>query len=99
MIHKPNWPTANQQPKIDFSHSLIDHWAWSFGHQKLIRCSSDVDQIFDYQILLSKFTSMVSDSRISDQHLINFWWPKDQAHSFLMRYLQLWWYEPFHALS
>jgi hypothetical protein len=25
MIHKPNWPTANQQPKIDFSHSLIDH--------------------------------------------------------------------------
>ena len=34
-----------------------------------IRCSSDADQFFDYQILLSKFTSMVSDSRISDQYL------------------------------
>ena len=30
------------------------------------------DQIFGYQILLSKFTNKVSDSKISDQHLINF---------------------------
>ena len=33
---------------------------------------SDFDQIFDYQILLSKFTNKVLDSQISDQHLINF---------------------------
>ena len=38
-----------------------------------IRSWSDVDQIFDDQILLSKFTSMVSDTQISDQHLIIFW--------------------------
>ena len=38
----------------------------------LISPGEHVDQILDYQILLSKFTSKVSDSRISDQHLINF---------------------------
>ena len=38
----------------------------------LSELGSDIDQIFDHQILLSKFTNMVSDSQISDQHLINF---------------------------
>ena len=36
----------------------------------LSEVGSDIDQIFDYQILLSKFTNMVSDSQISDQLLI-----------------------------
>ena len=37
-------------------------------------------QIFDHKILLSKAPGMVSNDQKSDQHLINFWWPKDQAH-------------------
>ena len=36
---------------------------------------------FDHKILLSKFHGMVSDSNKSDQQLINFWRPKDQAQS------------------
>ena len=48
------------------------HWACPFVHQKLIRCSSYVDQIFKYYIFMKQINySMVSDSQILSDPLLN----------------------------
>ena len=47
---------------------------------------SNIDQIFDNKILLSKFTNMVSDSQISDQLLIVH--DKAQWHRICWKFIQ-----------
>ena len=62
---RQNLTHDNNSGRVEFKYSLEP-----VCYHVLSEVWSNIDQIFDHQILLSKFTNMVSDSQISDQLLI-----------------------------